>query len=84
MGQRDTHILHEQEQFAKHEQLKPHKHDKSDQQERNLKSELTDLIVNKNELPAIRARRKLMRRLREIQIRRLTREIEKCQEKQKI
>lgn len=84
MEQRVTPILQEQEQFAKQEQLKPHKQDKNDQQERNLKSDLTDLVVNRNELPGIRARRRLMQRLREIQIRRLERELKKCQEKQKI
>lgn len=48
-------------------------------------NQTTDVLVaDKRELPAIRARQRLQKRLREIQINRLKRELEKCQENKKI
>lgn len=41
------------------------------------------LVVDRRELKGIRASKKLMSRLREIQANRLQREIEKCQKKPK-
>lgn len=49
-----------------------------------VKQPLEEVVVDRRELPAIRARRRLQKRLREIQARRLERELIKCQEKKKI
>jgi hypothetical protein len=50
----------------------------------NRNSTVGVLVADKRELPAIRARQRLQQRLREVQARKLERELIKCQEKKKI